>query len=311
VTKAGTDQEIDARFLQEQAMLRSVEILQKVAPKAFPNYVRAFENGEDLLRNAGISSPIRISHFLAQMMQETGGGTVLRENLRYTTPQRILDIFGVGHHSAAIRPEELPGLVGNPEALAERVYGLGNPLKADELGNTRPGDGYLFRGGGVLQTTGGANYKHMGDRVGADFYGTPDLIVDPRYALQPALFEWSDKDLNAAADRNDIRTITRAINGGYIGLAGRQHWFDTIWPVASGSATPPPAWQAAAADDSTRWLQESLNHLGVQPQLLVDGRYGPATTAAVKWFQGIAGIPVDGVAGAVTLAAVRLRIETT
>jgi len=138
----------------------------------------------------------------------------------------------------------------------------------------------------------------------------PDLVVDPRYALQPAVLEWSDGNLNAAADRNDIRTITCIINGGYIGLGERQHWFDRIWPIASGTATPPPAWQAADADEDTRWLQESLNHLGVQPQLLVDGRYGPATTAAVKWFQGIAGIPVDGVAGDVTRAALRLRLTT-
>ena len=55
----------------------------------------------------------------------------------------------------------MAGLLGNPEALAERVYGLGNPGKAKELGNTIAGDGYRYRGGGVLQTTGGANYRRM------------------------------------------------------------------------------------------------------------------------------------------------------
>jgi putative chitinase len=186
------------------------------------------------------------------------------------------------------------------------VYGLGNPSKARELGNTRPGDGYLFRGGGMLQTTGGTKYRE----IGADFYADPDRIVDRQYALQAALNEWSD-ELNTAADRNDIRTITRVINGGYIGLPERQHWLDLVWPIASGSVSPPPAWQAALPSDDTRWLQVSLNQLGTQPQLVVDGRGGPATTAAVKWFQGIAGVPIDGIAGEVTCAAIRLRLATT
>lgn len=287
-------------------MLRAVEIVQEVAPKAVSIYVGAFNDGEALLESAGLTSPIRISHFLAQVLHETGGGKVLRENLRYTTPARILQIFGVGHHSAAIRESELRSLVAKPQALAERVYGLGNPSKARELGNTRPGDGYLFRGGGMLQTTGGTKYRE----IGADFYADPDRIVDRQYALQAALNEWSD-ELNTAADRNDIRTITRVINGGYIGLPERQHWLDLVWPIASGSVSPPPAWQAALPSDETRWLQESLNQLGTQPQLVVDGRGGPATTAAVKWFQGIAGVPIDGIAGEVTCAAIRLRLATT
>jgi putative chitinase len=287
-------------------MPRAVEIVQEVAPRAVSNYVAAFESGDALLEGAGITSAIRTSHFLAQVLHETGGGTVLRENLKYTTPSRILQIFGVGHHTAAIRESELPDLVGNPEALAERVYGLGNPVKARELGNARPGDGYLFRGGGMLQTTGGTKYQE----IAADFYDDPDRIVDQQYTLQAALHEWSD-NLNTAADRNDIRTITRRINGGYTGLPERQHWFDLVWPIASGSASPPPAWQAALPSDDTRWLQEALNQLGAQPPLVVDGRNGPATTAAIKWFQGIVGVPVDGIAGEVTCAAIRLRLATT
>jgi len=202
---------------------------------------------------------------------------VLRENISYR-PDRIIEIFGVGNHTAAVRDSELPGLAGNPHALAERVYGLGNPVKARELGSTRPDDGYFFRGGGLLQTTGGGNYRRLGDRVGVDFYADPDLTCDPQYALQPALDEWSDGQLNDAADRNDIRSITRVINGDYIGLTERQRWFDLIWPIATGSGEAPPAWRAATPDDDTRWPQESLNHLGAQPQILVDGRYGPATT---------------------------------
>ena len=291
-------------------MPRAVEVLRAVAPRAVPNYVLAFDRGDAVLAAAGIATPLRLAHFLAQVLHETGGGQVLRESTTYTHADRILQIFGVGVHTAAIRQDEVAGFVNNPQALAERVYGLGNPRKAAELGNTRPGDGYLFRGGGLLQTTGGANYRAQGTRIGVDLYGDPDAITDPANALRPAVDEWSDGHLNDAADHNDIRTITRVINGGYIGLDERQQWFDRIWPVASDAAAPPPAWQAASRDDATTWLQQALNHLGAQPALVVDGRYGPGTTAAVRWFQGIAGIPVDGVAGEVTRAAIQHSLDT-
>jgi len=286
----------------------AAKILAKVAPKAAPNYIRAFENGKDMLEEFAINTPLRVSHFLAQVLHETGGGTVLFENLRYTTAEQLMKIFGVGNHSAAIRPAEVSGLLRNPEGLAERVYGLGNPRKAKDLGNTRTGDGFRYRGGGVLQTTGGSNYDRMGQKAGVDFHEEPNLIIEPEHALKPAVHEWDEGSLNAAADKNDIRTITKTINGGFNGLAQRQRWFDKIWPVASGGAST-PAWKRAEVDEDTHWLQEALNDLGARPLLRVDGRYGPATTKAVKWFQSIAELKVDGIAGDVTRASIRLRLD--
>ena len=74
------------------------EIVKSVAPSAKPNYVDGFANAQDLLFQFGINTPLRISHFLAQVLHETGGGTVLFENLNYTTPARLLHIFGVIDH---------------------------------------------------------------------------------------------------------------------------------------------------------------------------------------------------------------------
>jgi len=289
-------------------MKTMLEVFTKVAPRAYPNYARAFQNDAALLTRFKINTPLRISHFLAQTMHECSRGTILFENLRYTTTARLLKIFGVGNHSAAITPAEAPGFLNNPEKLGERVYGLGNPRKARELGNTYPGDGYRYRGGGLMQTTGGAAYQRMGDKAHADFYGDPNLIVAPEYAVKPALYEWDEGNLNEYADRNDIRTITRVINGGYNGLAARQALFNEIWPIANDDDRPSPAWTEANADEETRWLQEALNDLGSDPQLLVDGRYGPETAEAVKWFQTRASLQVDGVAGEVTRAAIGLRL---
>ena len=290
-------------------MLRAVEIVARIAPRAFPNYTRAFEAGDAALAEKGITTPLRLAHFLAQALHESGGGTVLFESLNYSTPSRLLQIFGVGNHTAAIRPEEVNGLLGNEQALAERVYGLGNPRKAAELGNTQAGDGYRYRGGGLLQTTGRANYRRMGSLAGVDFEGTPTLVVDPAHALAPALGEWAEGHLNDAADANDLHTITRVINGGVNGLAERQALFDRIWPLVSGDSAEP--WRAATDSADTRWLQEALNHLGADPLLLVDGKAGPATIAAITAFQRHKGMTADGVAGPLTIAALRDALAAT
>src|SRR6185295_11399178 len=105
--------------------------------------------------------------------------------------------------SAKVTADEAPALAHNERALSERVYGLGNPVKAADLGNTQPGDGFLYRGNGVLQTTGRGNHQRMGIACGLDFEGHPELVCAAEHALKPALQEWSDGNLNVAADRND------------------------------------------------------------------------------------------------------------
>ena len=149
----------------------------------------------------------------------------------------------------------------------------------------------------------------MGKLAGVDFYNNPDLIVAPEAALLPALNEWNEGGLNAYADRNDIRTITHRINGGYNGLSGRTELFEIVWGAIGKSGANQVAWKAATTSDETRELQEALNDLGAEPALVVDGRYGPATARAVEWFQSHAKIPVDGNAGVVTQAALNLRLN--
>ncbi len=94
-------------------MPRAVDIVAQVAPRAFGNYVRAFDSGDAAFAQFAITTPLRLAHFLAQAFYETGGGTVLFENLDYTTADRLLQIFGVGNHSAAVRPDEVAGLLNN------------------------------------------------------------------------------------------------------------------------------------------------------------------------------------------------------
>lgn len=139
-----------------------VDILTPLLPKAKPEYLQALREGDALLKAYELNTPLRLAHFLAQMLHETGGLSVLRENMNYSAP-RLSQIFGVGRHSAAITPAQAAALSGHPEAIAERVYGQGNARKARELGNTEAGDGFRFRGNGLLQTTGRGNHRRMGE----------------------------------------------------------------------------------------------------------------------------------------------------
>ena len=213
-------------------LTRTIAVVTQLGPQAKNNYLQAIREGGPMFEEHGITTPLRMSHFMAQAMTETGGFKVLRESMSYSVP-RMLQIFGVGNHSAKITAAEAPSLAHNERALAERVYGLGNPRKANELGNTQPGDGFLFRGNGVLQTTGRGAHKRMGRAFGLDFEANPDLVTAPEHALKPALKEWSDNNLNRFADQNDIRTITKRINGGLNGFEDRKTFFARLLPKLS------------------------------------------------------------------------------
>lgn len=227
--------------------MRPVEIVRKIAPKARASYLSAFENGDALFAKHGITTPIRLAHFLAQVLHECGGLTIEWESGAYSA-KRLLEIFGEGHHSAKVTPAEATKLAMNGPAIFERVYGLGNPTMAKALGNLNPGDGFRYRGCGIMQTTGRANYRRMGQRCGVDFEGHPELVLSAEHALKPALAEWTEGNLNVLADKSDIRGITRRINGGYNGLAEREIWFQKVRPLCegmtlavSGATIEPPA----------------------------------------------------------------------
>lgn len=270
-----------------------------IAPNARAECKTAFADKDNQLERFGITTRLRLCHFIAQIMHETAGGTVLVENLTYTTEAQLLKIYGVGKHSAKITPDEAPGLLRNAKGLAERVYGLGNPVKAADLGNTQPGDGYLFRGRGVLQTTGRFNYVKVAKETGLDCVNNPDLIIQSEHLLSPALCHWQAVNINPLADADDIVAVTKAVNGGTIGLDDRKAWYAKAWAAwEAGSAQPQPA------NDLAR-IQAALNKAGTDPRLVEDGVDGPNTRRAIKAFQAAHGLSADGVIGPNTRAALK------
>ncbi|MEP9378375.1 peptidoglycan-binding protein [Aquabacter sp. CN5-332] len=285
-------------------MIRAIDVVRRIAPKALSNYVQAFEQGDRHFEKYEVTTPLRLAHFLGQTPHETGGFTILRESGAYSAA-RILEIFGVGEHSAAVTAAEAKRLAGDGPALFERVYGLGNPRKATELGNARSGDGWMYRGNGGMQTTGRGNHRAMGKLCGLGdlFELSPEAVTAPEYALLPALAEWKQSGCNELADKNDIRTITRRINGGYNGYDDRVAWFNKAWKILGAEAAP---WKVADNDNDVADLQAALNVLGYG--LMVDGRFGPRSENAVRDFQKRSGLKVDGIAGPATWAVLELRI---
>jgi len=280
----------------------ALTLVKSVAFNALPNYLESIDTSAALLNERGINTPLRVAHFFAQALLETGGFTIRRESMNYSAP-RLMEIFGVNRHSAAITEAEAATLAHDEKRIAERVYGLGNPSKAKDLGNNLTGDGFLYRGNGVLQMTGRGAHKKIGVACGVDFENNPDLATAAAHALKPAVEEWTQSSLNDFADRDDIRTITLRINGGLNGFADRLVWLNKLKKALIATGDLPEGAEIGKS------LQADLNTLGASPQLDEDDRLGPATMAAVKAFQAAAGLTADGIAGPVTLAAIKLRIS--
>jgi predicted chitinase len=145
----------------------------------------------------------------------------------------------IAHESAELKfMEEIWG----PTAVQNRYEPPSD--KATELGNTQPGDGRRYRGRGVIQLTGRANYQTFSDELGVDLVGNPDLVATPQFAFETAGLFWKLKGLNELADVQDFTAITRRINGGLNGLANRQKYYEIAKELLSaeepGQSLPDP-----------------------------------------------------------------------
>ena len=95
-----------------------------------------------------------------------------------------------------------------------------------DLGNTQPGDGVRFKGRGPIQITGRANYQECGKALNVDLISHPELLEQPKYAFKSAAWFWKTRNINNSADKDDIRAVTKTINGGYNGLSSRQDYLN-------------------------------------------------------------------------------------
>jgi predicted chitinase len=289
-------------------------------PRARTDLVSAIVRGwPAAVTKAKLTTRLRAAHFLAQIMTETGGLWILEESGAYKAP-RIMEIFGVGNHSAAITAAEAKRIAALPVArrgpvLFNRVYGVGNPKKMREFSNTGPNDGWLYRGGGMMQATGKSNYTAMEKKTGLPLVAHPEMLHQPDSAFMAAYLEWAqDGRCNAAADRDDVVAVRKIINGGSNGLAECRTFLAnakkaladySAAPVAAMFAEPPelePEPEAPEVPAPTTWdppaavdpdvtgdpdlysAQKRLKGRNYSPGLL-DGKWGGATSGAISAFR--------------------------
>lgn len=179
-----------------------------------------------------INTPQRIAGFLAQTSHESGGYTMLTENLNYRAatlaacwPNRFAvmgaDKKPIKENGKLVPTAVANSIAGKPELIANLVYSgrMGN-------GPAESGEGWLYRGRGLKQLTGKFNYTKCSEALGVDLVGNPDLLLEPTYAARSAGWFWKTNNLSSFADNNDILGMTKKINGGTIGLADRQAKYD-------------------------------------------------------------------------------------
>jgi len=168
---------------------------------------------EDVLPKYGIAeSKIRLAHFFSQVLHESGCMRFDMENLNYSA-NALRAVFGKYFKTK----RQADAYARQPEKIANRVY-------ANRMGNASEGsgDGWNYRGRGLIQLTGKNNYKAFAKWMGVDrVLEDPDLVAS-EYAVQSAVFYWDKHKLNKIADRDDIVRLTKRINGGLNGLAHRR-----------------------------------------------------------------------------------------
>lgn len=190
--------------------------VRRIMPKANSDNVTSFVATMNKWSNAfGIDTKLRMAHFVAQVAHESSELNATTENLNYSA-ERLLKVFP--KYFTAERAKEY---AHNPEKIANRVYAsrMGN-------GDERSGDGWRYRGRGLLQVTGRMNYKAYADSPNCvgDLMAHPEWLSQYPGALKSALWYWQSRGLNAFADKDDITLVTKRINGGTNGLSSRMYY---------------------------------------------------------------------------------------
>ena len=165
---------------------------------------------KSLFEKYGLNTKLRIAHFMAQIENESGLKPI-SENLNYSA-SGLIRVF-----RKYFSDIEAINFANQPEKIANRVYTnrMGN-------GDEKSGDGWKYRGRGFIQITGKINYFQLANDTDLDCSKNPNLLLEEANAMISALWFWNKAGLNKLADKNDIKGITRKINGGYNGLAHRQ-----------------------------------------------------------------------------------------
>lgn len=243
-----------------------------------------------------ITTPERVAGFIAQTAHESANYNTLTENLNYSG--KALDAIFSKYFKRAGR--DATRYHRKPEEIANVIY-------ADRMdnGDTASGDGWRFRGGGILQLTGRYNYTRFGESLGMSAEDAVDYVRTKAGAIESACWFWKENSVNRYCDKSDIVGMSKRINGVSIGLADRKKHYAHALEVLGGH------YELGEDNDDEKYnlvrrgskggtvkkLQEALG-------LDVDGDFGRGTEAALKAWQTENGCTPDGIAGPQTLGKI-------
>ena len=170
----------------------------------------------EILPEYEINTPKRVAAFIAQCAHESGGFRALKENLNYKA-ESLVKIFPKYFKTLT----EAQGYAKKPEKIANKIYGgrMGN-------GPESSGDGFRYCGRGLIQLTGKENYTWFAESLEMELADVPEYLQTFEGAVQSACWFWETNNLNQWADKGDILTMTKRINGGTIGLEDRKKHYE-------------------------------------------------------------------------------------
>ncbi|GDX06653.1 glycoside hydrolase family 19 protein [Buttiauxella sp. A111] len=174
---------------------------------------RWFQPVAAAMREFGITAPVDQAMFIAQVGHESGGFTAVVENLNYT-PAALVATFG-----KRITQQQADAL-GRTKVHAARQDAIANLVYSNRLGNKSAGDGWKYRGRGLIQITGLDNYRTCGTALKLDLVSTPEQLEQDLQAARSAAWFFTGK--GCLLHSGDVKAVTLIVNGGTNGLADRQ-----------------------------------------------------------------------------------------
>jgi len=258
----------------------------------------------EILPKYGITTERRVAHFLSQCAHESAGFKRLEENLNYSA-KALRAVFG--RYFPGKLNKDADVFARNPERIANYVYM--DEHRKYKMGNVNEGDGWLFRGRGLKQLTGRENYTRFGETVDMTAEQAAQYVATPAGAIESACWFWDANNLNDIADGDDVKRMTKKINGGSIGLDDRKKRYMHAMEVLGMDA------EDLAADDDD--IEEIIDDIGVLRKgakgegvkimqealgVAADGDFGPGTERALKAWQAANDLTADGIAGPATFA---------
>lgn len=204
----------------------TIELLKAMCPKTkqsiLEGYVEPLNTVADYYEMT--QHPTRLAGFLSQVAHESGGFNAVIENLNYSA-KGLMTTFKKYFPTEDIAKQ----YERKPEKIANRVYA--NRMKN---GDEASGDGFKFRGRGLIQLTGRDNYTRFAEALDMDIDSTIAYLETPNGAVASAGWFWDNNKLNAICDRNDFVLLTKRINGGTIGLEDRKHHYEIAMRFLKG-----------------------------------------------------------------------------